>query len=145
VVTILLVVASDVNIMVMNILFIENDSRRVAQVAAALININPAIEFSSCSSIEEAQSILLGNILVPDVIYFSYGKQHQETLTFLRTIKHRRKHVIIFCLVASELTETDINAFASLGVHYFLDRNVFFKKLKGILTTIQKTLCMAKS
>ena len=129
----------------MNILLIEKDSRHVAQMSAALTDIDPAIEFCSCISAEEALSKLLRNDLVPDVIYFSFGKQNQKMLSFLRRMKQRQNHVIIFCLVPSALSETDIRAFVSVGVHYFVDRNLFFKKLKEILTTIRKTLRMANN
>jgi hypothetical protein len=129
----------------MNILLIEKDSTHVAEMTGALTDMDPTIEFCSCISADEALSKLSENTLVPDVIYFSFGKQNQKMLTFLRRMKERQNHVIIFCLVESVLTDTDINAFGSLGVHYFVDRNLFFKKLKEILTTVQKTLCMARN
>jgi hypothetical protein len=122
----------------MDILYIGNDQQEIGLLHRVIKEVDSTLVFDSAMGMNDAfQKIYHCS---PRVILMQ-PQRDRFCCQLLSSLKHVERNLrSYFLLIDSTLTSDQVEEFHALGVHYFIDKKIFFKKTRSMVEIITRSI-----
>jgi hypothetical protein len=126
---------------IMDILYIGDDQREIALVYDAVNQMKPRLIFDSVIGLDAAFQKIYHRC--PRIVLMQPQRDTfcHQLLSTLKNLQLNKPSYLL--LINSALTSEEVDEFHALGVHYFIDKKVFFKETHSMIEIIVRSICIS--